>query len=276
MHEPVASSHVSRPLHITPSEQLRGVPAHTPAEQMSPAVQKCPSSQRVPSSLLNAVVERVGSHTRHALVGSSCPAPKQLPPITQPLHVATHASVARSQIITPVHVGVPATHACIDSLHVSSPSHAMPSEQLRAVPWQAVPVQLSPVVQYMPSSQAAPEFGDQSVADTDMWQTSHWFAGLRIPFGMHAPRIMQPPGHVSAAFVSRDASLPVSDPASRPASIATDPSFAVASRAAPSLGVTPVGSEQPTTSASPMDPAQTRRFMRSPSDCETTKPRIEA
>lgn len=47
---PIASLHVSTPLHITPSEQLRGAaPVHAAlALHVSPSVQKSPSSHAMP------------------------------------------------------------------------------------------------------------------------------------------------------------------------------------------------------------------------------------
>lgn len=69
------SSHVSVPLHETPSEHTRGFPLHARALHVSPSVQKSPSSQRAPSFALHADDDAAGSQTSHAFVGLTCPDP---------------------------------------------------------------------------------------------------------------------------------------------------------------------------------------------------------
>lgn len=178
-HESAVSSQVSVPLHATPSEQMRAVPLQAPARQVSPSVQNAPSSQRAPALSLQEVRDEATVQTWQAFVGFTCPAPKQLPPITQPLQVATQVSVVGSQSAPPLHVVVPAAQALVASLHVSAPLQAMPSPQLRAVPPQVVPVQRSPSVQNAPSSHVAPSFVLHAEREDAVAQTSHWFIGLR-------------------------------------------------------------------------------------------------
>src|SRR5512133_1047828 len=73
-HLSLLSSQVSTPLQAMPSEQLRVVPAHAPAEQVSPTVQNFPSSQDAPLLLLQAAGLAL-SHFRHGLVGLLWPSP---------------------------------------------------------------------------------------------------------------------------------------------------------------------------------------------------------
>ncbi len=113
-------------------------------------------------------------------VGLVVPAAKQVPPTTQPAHVVTHISVVVLQTSVPPQVVVPATQVSPDSLHVSVPVHATPSEQFRAVPEHARAEQRSPSVQKRPSSQVAPSFALHTVG-VAVRQTSHGFMGLTWP-----------------------------------------------------------------------------------------------
>lgn len=89
-----------------------------------------------------------------------------MPPITQPEHVATQVSVVVLQIVPPVHVVVPATQRFSASSQLSTPLHAMLSEQLRAAPTHvALAVHASRAVQNSPSLQLMPVRVVQFVAD---------------------------------------------------------------------------------------------------------------
>lgn len=168
-HAPVASLHVSVPLHAMPSEHTRGVARHTVPMHVSPVVQKRPSSQLDPSFGVNVVVDTAGAHTSHWFDGLRCPAPKHDPPITHPVHVATHMSVARSQICPAAHVGSAATHIFVVSLHVSAPLHATPSSHRAGPAVHVPPVHTSSRVQKIPSSQLPPSFGLNAVVDVATW-----------------------------------------------------------------------------------------------------------
>jgi hypothetical protein len=67
------------------------------------------------------------------------------------------------------------------SLHVSVPVQATPSLQLRAVPVQtAAALHVSMAVQKRPSSQEAPVFGLNAVAERAGSQTWHGLLGLVV------------------------------------------------------------------------------------------------
>ena len=85
----------------------------------------------------------------------------------------THASIAGSQSSPPAHVELPARHAFVVSSQTSLPLHAMPSEQLRALPPQLAPAHTSLSVQNSPSSQLAPAFALHALRVVATAQTSH-------------------------------------------------------------------------------------------------------
>ena len=172
------SSHVSLPLHATPSLHARADPPHVEPVHVSPAVQNIPSSQLAPSFALNDIRFRVGSHTRHEFDGSSCPMPKQEPPITHPVHVAMHASLTTSQISPAAHGLVPAAHVFAVSSHVSVPLHATPSPQRAPDPTHTPPEHASLDVQYIPSSHDTPSSGLNAVLERDASHTSHGCVGV--------------------------------------------------------------------------------------------------
>jgi len=70
---------------------------------------------------------------------------------------------------------VPASQRSLPSLQLSVPLHVTPSPQLRAVPapQTASAEQVSPVVQYWPSSQTTPVLGVHALLDVPVLQVSH-------------------------------------------------------------------------------------------------------
>ena len=110
------------------------------------------------------------------------PAAKHTPPITQPLHVATQVSLLVLQIVPLVHVVVPGAQRAPAASHVSTPLHATPSEQLRAVPLQvAAAVQVSFTTQNEPVLQLIPVRGVHAVVEAAVLHVWHWLAGLVVP-----------------------------------------------------------------------------------------------
>lgn len=172
----VVSSHVSAPLHAMPSLHTRAVPPQVVPVQTSAFVQNNPSSHVAPAFELNADLERAGSQISHWLDGLRWPEPKHVPPITQPVHVATHVSLATSQIIPVAHVESAAMQRFIVSSHISTPSHATPSLQCEPAPAHVPEWQTSPLVQNRPSSQLPPSFELNEVIERD---TSHAMQGSR-------------------------------------------------------------------------------------------------
>ncbi|MGC4106154.1 MAG: hypothetical protein QM753_07335 [Thermomicrobiales bacterium] len=73
--------------------------------------------------------------------------------MTQPVQVATQASVATSQSSFAPQVRVPCLQLAVASSQVSVPLQATPSLQSRARPWQVPAEQVSFKVQNLPSSQ---------------------------------------------------------------------------------------------------------------------------
>ena len=188
----VASLQDSTPVHAMPSSQLRAAPTQRPAEHTSFSVQNEPSSQVPPSRVLHIARDTEGSQISHEFAGFATPAAKQPPPIAQPAHSSTQLSVSGAQNVPGAHVVSDATHALLTSSHVSMPSHETPLSQLRAVPRHALARQLSPTVQNSPSSQLAPSYALQLLAERAIAQSSHSLPGLRSPSAKQTPSIVQP------------------------------------------------------------------------------------
>ena len=102
-----ASSHVSAPLQEMPSEHTRAAPPQVVPVQTSPSVQNRPSSQLAPSLLDQPAADVAGSQTSHWFAGLRCPAPKHVPPITQPVQDVTQVSDATSQVSSLAQVDAP-------------------------------------------------------------------------------------------------------------------------------------------------------------------------
>ncbi|MGC4106152.1 MAG: hypothetical protein QM765_39975 [Myxococcales bacterium] len=83
--------------------------------------------------------------------------------MTQPVQVATQASVATSQSSLAPQMRVPGLQEAVASSQVSVPLQATPSLQSRAWPWQVPAEQVSFKVQNLPSSQRSPSRGLQAV-----------------------------------------------------------------------------------------------------------------
>ena len=92
------------------------------------------------------------------------------------------------------HVVVPATQRASDSLHVSTPLHVTPSEQLRAEPpvHCALALHVVPMVQNKPFAHAWPVRAVHALDEVAGVQTWHGFAGLIVPVAKHTPPITQP------------------------------------------------------------------------------------
>jgi len=90
------------------------------------------------------------------------------------------------------------------SLHVSAPLHATPSLHTRAVPPRqtASDEQVSPVVQYKPSSQCAPVSGVHAVVDVAMSHVSQKLAGLMASAAWQTPPMMQPLHVITQALLA--------------------------------------------------------------------------
>ena len=97
-----------------------------------------------------------------------------MPPITQPLHVVRHRSLAVSQTCPLAHVLEPGTQRAIAESQVSTPLHDTPSEQLRVDPAHVAPaLHASPTVQKSWSLHEAPVFAVHAlveVAGAQTWQ----------------------------------------------------------------------------------------------------------
>jgi len=177
-HRSVVSLHVSAPLHEMPSPHTRAVPPQVVPVHTSLFVQNRPSSQLAPAFGLNADVERAGSQTSHWFVGLRWPAPRHVPPITQPVHVATHVSLAVSQIVPDAQVDSAPLQRFAVSSHVSAPLHDTPSSQPPMLPAHVPPVHVSLLVQNMPSSQEPPSFELNDVVERAVSQRWHGSSGL--------------------------------------------------------------------------------------------------
>jgi hypothetical protein len=102
--------------------------------------------------------------------------------IVLPEQLGAHMSVDVLQTRPPVHVVVPATQRAIAGSHVSTPLHAMPSEQLRGVPVHvALAVHVSLVTQNAPVLHDIPVRAVHAVVDDDVLHVWHSFAGLVVP-----------------------------------------------------------------------------------------------
>jgi hypothetical protein len=147
--QPVAGSHESS-VQALPSSQLGAAPpTQAPPEHVSPVVQAFPSSQVAALSVWTQPVAGLQESSVQALASSQsvAPPPTQLP--------AAQAS--------PVVQGFPSSHDAVlfvwtqpvAGLHESS-VQTLPSLQLGAGPLtHAPPMQTSPTVHKLPSSQAA-------------------------------------------------------------------------------------------------------------------------
>jgi len=126
------------------------------------------------------------------LPGASVPETTHTPAITQPPQVLSQVSVATLQTALLPHWFTGAEQASVSSLHVEMPLQATPSSQLRGVPVQEPPRQISPTVQKSWSSHVASSLLDQPPGSRVGSQIRQGFAGWMALAATHSPAMKQP------------------------------------------------------------------------------------